>query len=161
MDSVASQVPHVSAPGSVDHIFPTPKPPNPTISKLSPPRPHHTKPLTLCRRSPLRLITGIRLFAECSAICRVQFIGHSTKNYLLSATLDELRLSAQTSFAEGRTLGIESHSPKEALPSAKLLAKCDAWHRAVRSRLLLTTINFDECQSLTLGKIYSLPSVLL
>lgn len=76
-----------------------------------------------------------------------------------SATLGEQRLSAQTLFADGGTLGIERHSAKEALSSAKLSAKCDAWQIAVRSRLLLTVINFAECQSLTLDKISSLSRV--
>jgi hypothetical protein len=82
----------------------------------------------------------------------VYFIGHSVKHSLSSATLGALRLSAQTSFAEGKTLGIEKLSTKEALPSANLSTKCDARQMAVRSHLLLTTVNFAECRPLTLGK---------
>jgi superfamily II DNA or RNA helicase len=44
----------------------------------------------------------IQFFVECSALCRVHFIGHSTKHSLSSSTLGELRLSTQTSFAEGK-----------------------------------------------------------
>jgi hypothetical protein len=35
------------------------------------------------------LTTGIPLFAECQALFRVQFIGHSAKHALSNATLDE------------------------------------------------------------------------
>jgi hypothetical protein len=38
--------------------------------------------------------TGIRLFAECSALCRVQFIEQLTKHALPNATLGEQRHSA-------------------------------------------------------------------
>jgi hypothetical protein len=68
-------------------------------------------------------------------------------------------LSAHTPFAEGGTLNIERHSVKEALSSVNHLAKCNARQRAVRSRLLLTVVNFVECQLLTLGKTSFLSSV--
>jgi hypothetical protein len=69
------------------------------------------------------------------ALCRVHFIGHSAKHSLSSATLDEIRLSAQTSFTDGETFGVERHLAKEALPSVRLSMKCDAWQRAISSRL--------------------------
>jgi hypothetical protein len=81
------------------------------------------------------ITTGIRLYIECSALYRA-FYRHSTKHSLLSAAFDELRLSVQTSFDEGETLGIERHSAKQALPSVTLLTKCDARQRAVRNRIL-------------------------
>jgi hypothetical protein len=36
-----------------------------------------------------RFTTGIRLFAECQVLYRMQFIGQSAKKTLLSATLGE------------------------------------------------------------------------
>jgi hypothetical protein len=45
----------------------------------------------------------------------------------------------------GRNTRLERPLTKEALPSANLSSKCDARQRAVRSHLLLTTVNFTEC----------------
>jgi hypothetical protein len=82
--------------------------------------------------------TGIQLFAECSAFCRV---------------LDELGLSVQTYFAERKTLSIGILSAKEVLPRVKLSAKQDARQRAISSRVELTAVNFAKCQAFTLSKI--------
>jgi hypothetical protein len=61
--------------------------------------------------------TGIRLFAECLALCRVFFfVGHSTKKSLPSAALGKVLLSATTTFTESRTLGIGKHSAKRSIP---------------------------------------------
>jgi hypothetical protein len=123
-------------------------PPPPCPCWLLPPSPH---PCHHCQ--PLATLSGIHY--QNLVLCRVL----GTLPSAIYQALDELRLSAQTSFVEGRTLGIERPSAKEALSSTKLSAKRDAQQRAVGSRLLLTTVNFAECQSLTLGKIYSLSSV--
>jgi hypothetical protein len=123
-------------------------PPPPCPCWLLPPSPHpchHRQPLTTLRE----------IHYQNLALCRVLDALPSA----IYQALDELRLSAQTSFVEGRTLGIERPSAKEALPSTKLPAKRVAQRRTVGSHLLLTTVNFTECQSLTLEKIYSLSCV--
>jgi hypothetical protein len=55
---------------------------------------------------------GIQLFAECSELYRVPFVGHPIKTALPSATLGKGRLSVPTTFIEGSTLGIARHSAK-------------------------------------------------
>lgn len=62
---------------------------------------------------------GIRGFAECSSLCRMFFVGHSTKNALASAALGKVSLSATNAFAETRTLDKELYSAKLSLPIAK------------------------------------------
>jgi hypothetical protein len=57
--------------------------------------------------------TGIRLFAKCSALCRVLSIGHSAKTSLPSAALGKVLLSVTTAFTESRILGTEIHSTKK------------------------------------------------
>jgi hypothetical protein len=49
--------------------------------------------------------TGIQLFAECLALYRVHFVGHSAKLALPSAALGDIVLSAKTMFTERATLG--------------------------------------------------------
>jgi hypothetical protein len=67
--------------------------------------------------------TGIRGFAECQPLCRVPFVGHSTKQALPRAALGKARLSATSLFTESWTFGTEPHSAKTRLPSVKLSAK--------------------------------------
>jgi hypothetical protein len=68
--------------------------------------------------------TGIRLFAECFALCQVLFVGHSAKKPLPSAGLGKVLLSVTSAFTESRTLGTVIHS-----------ANGGARQRAVSSRL--------------------------
>jgi hypothetical protein len=79
--------------------------------------------------------TGIRLFVECSVLCRVFFVGHSAKPSLSSVTLGKVLLSVTTTFTESRTLGTRRHLAKTTLSSAKHSAKSNARQRAVSSRL--------------------------
>jgi hypothetical protein len=44
--------------------------------------------------------TRIRGFAECCILCRVPFVGHSTKTALPSVALGKVRLSAKSPFTE-------------------------------------------------------------
>jgi hypothetical protein len=74
--------------------------------------------------------TGIRLFIECSALCRVLFIGHATKKYLPSVALGKVLLSVTTTFTGSRTLDTERHSAKLSLPSAKHSVNDDARQRS-------------------------------
>jgi hypothetical protein len=67
--------------------------------------------------------TGIRAFAECRRLCRVLFIGHSSKMTLSSAALGKVLCSVKSLFTECRTLGIEKQSAKTALSSGKQSAK--------------------------------------
>jgi hypothetical protein len=77
----------------------------------------------LIRYSDLSSTTAeIRLFAKCSALCRVHFVGHSAKPPFPSATLAKIRLSTMTTLIESETFGIEGHSTMRPLPSVKLLA---------------------------------------
>jgi hypothetical protein len=71
----------------------------------------------------LTCTTGIRVFAECQALCRVLFIGHSANKPLLRAALGKVLLSVKSSFTECGTLGTETHSAKTYLPSGKHSAK--------------------------------------
>jgi hypothetical protein len=103
--------------------------------------------------------TEIRLFAECLALCRVLFVGHSAKKSLTSAILGQVLLSVMTVFTKSRTLGIEIHSAKKPVPSAKYSANNGPPQRAVSGRLKLTTVNFVESRPMALGKEGSLPSV--
>jgi hypothetical protein len=103
--------------------------------------------------------TGIRVFVECSALCRVLFVRHSAKKPLPSAALSEVLLSVTTTFAKSSTLGTGIHSAKISLPSAKHSAKGDSRQRAVSCHLKLTTVTFAESRVLALGKESSLPSV--
>jgi hypothetical protein len=54
--------------------------------------------------------TGIRVFVECSELCRVLFVGHSAKKPLPSAAFSKVPLSVTTLFAESRTLDTGIHS---------------------------------------------------
>jgi hypothetical protein len=112
----------------------------------------------LAMRSP-GLTTRIRLFAECSALCRVLSIGHSAKKSLSSAALGKVPLSVTTAFTESRTLDTGRYSAKTTLPSVKHSAKGNTRQRAISSRLYLTTIIFAERRALALGKEATLPSV--
>jgi hypothetical protein len=67
--------------------------------------------------------TGIWAFAECQALCRVLFLGHSAKKPLPRAALSKVLLSVTSSFTECRTLGTETHSVKTYLPSGEHSAK--------------------------------------
>jgi hypothetical protein len=69
------------------------------------------------------------LFAECF------FVGHSAKKSLPRAVLGKVLLSVMTTFTESRNLGIERHSAKISLPSAKHSVNGDARQRVVGSRL--------------------------
>jgi hypothetical protein len=79
--------------------------------------------------------TGIRLFAECSWLFRVLFVGHSAKQSFSSAPLGKILLSVTNMFTESRTLGIDRHSAKTSLPSLKHSTNDDARQRTVSSRL--------------------------
>jgi hypothetical protein len=103
--------------------------------------------------------TGIRLFAECSALCRVLFVGHSTNKSLSSAALGKVLLSVTTTFTESRALGTEIHSAKKHVLSAKHLAKNGPRQRGVSNRLKLTVVIFAERRALALGKEAALLSV--
>jgi hypothetical protein len=81
---------------------------------------------TVFQQFGLYITTGIRLFAECSTLCRVLSIGHSAKKSLLSAALGKVPLSVTTAFTESRTLGTGRHSAKTSLLSAKHSAKIGA-----------------------------------
>jgi hypothetical protein len=67
--------------------------------------------------------TGIQAFDECQELCRVLFVGHSTKTSLPRAALGKVLHSVTRSFTECRTLGTEIHSTKMSLPSAEPSAK--------------------------------------
>jgi hypothetical protein len=56
-------------------------------------------------------------------LCRVPFIGHSTKEALPRAALGEVLLSVTSWFTECRTLGTGKLSAKTCLPSVKHSAK--------------------------------------
>jgi hypothetical protein len=103
--------------------------------------------------------TGIRAFAECRRLCRVLFIRHSTKKTLPRAALGKVLRSVQSLFTECRTLGIEKHSAKPALPSVKHstnMALDKELSTAVYSCRLSA---FAEGRKPALGKADSLPSV--
>jgi hypothetical protein len=63
--------------------------------------------------------TEIRVFAECRWLCRVLFIGHSTKSTLPSAALGRVLRSVKSLFTECRALSTAKHSAKTVLPSVK------------------------------------------
>jgi hypothetical protein len=67
--------------------------------------------------------TGIRAFAECRSLCRVLFIGHSTKTALPSVALGKVLRSVTRQFTECRILGTAKHSAKSPLPRGKHSAK--------------------------------------
>jgi hypothetical protein len=102
--------------------------------------------------------TRIRVFAECSALCQVFFVGHSAKKPLSSAALGKVLLSVTTMFAESRTLGTGKHSAKISLPSVKHSVKYHTRQTAVNRHVKLTTVIFVESRVLALGKESSLPS---
>jgi hypothetical protein len=104
------------------------------------------------------ITTGIRVFAECSALCRVFFVGHSAKKSLPRAALGKVLLSVTTAFAESRTLTTGIHSAKISLPSAKHSAKGGARQMVVSRRVKLTAVIFSESQVLALDKESCLPS---
>jgi hypothetical protein len=85
------------------------------------------------KSSKTSFTTRIRVFAECSVLCRVLFIGHSAKKPLPSAALDKVLLLVMTAFAESRTLGTGIHSMKG-----------DSRQRVVSRRLKLTIVTFAE-----------------
>jgi hypothetical protein len=93
-------------------------------------------------------------------LCRVLFVGHSTKKSLSIAALGkDALLSVMTAFTESRTLGTKRHSAKKTLPSVKHSTNNDPQQRAVSSRLKLTAVIFAERRALALSKEASLPSV--
>jgi hypothetical protein len=67
--------------------------------------------------------TRIRAFTECRRLCRVLFIGHSTKKTLPSAALGKVLRSVKSLFTECTTLGTAKHSAKTALPRVEHSAK--------------------------------------
>jgi hypothetical protein len=76
--------------------------------------------IIVCRPSlPHPFTTGIRAFAECWTLCRVPFLGHSTKMALPRAALGNVWLSVTSLLTECRTLGTGPHSAKTCLPSVK------------------------------------------
>jgi hypothetical protein len=77
----------------------------------------------LSKSLDLGYTTGIRGFADCWPLCRVHFVGHSTKTALPRAVLGKVRLSAKSLFTECWTLGTGPHSAKTLLPSVKHSAK--------------------------------------
>jgi hypothetical protein len=98
------------------------------------------KPKFFRTEKPNRSFKKNRMPSPSMFSCRVlgalvQFTGHSIKHALPSVTLGEIRLSAQTYFVEGTTLGIERHSTKHSLTSVKLSAQCNARQSAASSRL--------------------------
>jgi hypothetical protein len=92
---------------------------------------------------------GNWLFAECSTLCRVFFVGHSAKTSLPSAALSKVSLSVTIAFAESGTLGTGRHS-----------VQFGTRQRTVNSRLKLTTVIYAERQALALDKEATLPSAL-
>jgi hypothetical protein len=98
---------------------------------------------------------GIRLFIECSAFCRVFFVGH----VLPSAALGKVLLSVMTAFTDSRALDTEIHSAKKPVPSVKHSAKNGPRQKAVSSCLELTAVIFAERRALALDKDVALPSV--
>jgi hypothetical protein len=79
-----------------------------------------------CQVGPVgrvRPTTGIRTFAECQALCRVLFIGHSANKTLPRAALGKVLRSVKSLFTECGTLDIEKHSANTALPSGKQSTK--------------------------------------
>jgi hypothetical protein len=72
---------------------------------------------------------GIRVFVECSALCRLLFVGHSAKKPLPSVELGKVLLSANVVVTESRTLGTEIHSAKISLSSATHSTKGDSRQR--------------------------------
>jgi hypothetical protein len=71
----------------------------------------------------LATTTGIRAFAECQALCRVLFIGHSAKKTLPRAALGKVLRSVKSLFTECGTLDTEKHSINTVLLSGKHSAK--------------------------------------
>jgi hypothetical protein len=115
--------------------------------------------MTLCGVHGGKLLgstTRIRLFAKCSALCRVLFVEHSTKKYLPSAALGKVLLSIMTVFTESRALGTEIHSAKKPLPSDKHSANNCPRQRVVSGRLKLMAIIFAERRALALDKAFHL-----
>jgi hypothetical protein len=94
--------------------------------------------------------TGIRAFAKCQPLCRVLFLGHSTKKPLPRAVLGKVLLSVTSSFTECGTLG------KDMFAEWQTLGQGGARQRVVSDRLKLTA--FAEGRGSTLGKEAFLPS---
>jgi hypothetical protein len=63
--------------------------------------------------------TRIQAFAECRTLCRVPYVGYSTKEALPRAALGEVLLSITSWFTECRTLGTGELSAKTCLSSVK------------------------------------------
>jgi hypothetical protein len=114
--------------------------------------------------------TGIRAFAECKPLCRVLFLGRSTKQPLPRAALGKVLLSVTSWFTECRTLGTEKLSANAALdkgPSAAVLkltavSLCRGPRLALGKEASLSSAKylalgkdlFTECLLWTLGKAY-------
>src|SRR5688572_10654231 len=92
----------------------------------------------------LMFTTGIAGFAECSTLCRVPFVGHSTKKALPSAALGKVRNSAKRRFAECQTLG---KGPSTAVPKLTVVSHCREPTAGTRQRGF-----FAECHPGALGK---------
>jgi hypothetical protein len=93
--------------------------------------------------------TGIWLFAECSALCRVLSIVHSARKSLSSAALGKVLLSVTTVFTESRTLGTENTLGKEIFAECQTLGE---WRRSAKGRQQ-PSIADDRylCQALSFG----------
>jgi hypothetical protein len=86
------------------------------------------------------------------ALCRVFFVGYSTKKSLSSAALGKVLLSVTTTFTESKTPGTEKHSAKTPLSSAQHSANDNSRQRVVNHCLKLTAVIFVESRVLALGK---------
>jgi hypothetical protein len=84
-----------------------------------------------------------------------------TKHHLLSVTLDEEWHLATSIFVECKTLCIQWLLANIYLSSVQLSATFDTRQSTASTRLPLTAVNYVECPRKTLGKVLSLPSVVL
>jgi hypothetical protein len=86
--------------------------------------------------------TGIQDFAECRTLCRVYFVGHSSKATLPRAALGEFLLSVTSWFTECRTLGTGELSVKTCLPSVKHSTKVALSKGPSAAVIKLTAVSF-------------------
>jgi hypothetical protein len=122
---------------------------------------HKTKPSNFRKkyiwiRSPT---TGIRSFAECRRLCRMLFIGHSTKKTLSSVALGKVLRSVNSLFTEYRTLSTAKHSAKTALPRVKHSAKMALGKGPLAAVYSWRPSVFAECQISGTRQREYLPSV--
>jgi hypothetical protein len=97
--------------------------------------------ITIQREQYGVLTIGIQDFAECRTLCRVLFVGHSTKKALPRAALGEFLLLVTSWFTECRTLGTRELSAKTCLPSVKHSAKVVLGKRPSAAVINLTAVS--------------------